>query len=156
MTYSANFIDAVVNQNTDEVFLFLVTLDHDDLVNPIRVVNNVENITSRSNVYTAFPFDLILPQDDGDTLPQVIISLSNVDLSLIDEIRSLNSSLDVTLEIVLASNPNYVEMTIEGMKTISIQYDAQKIEATCQIEDVLNLAFPKGAYLPSNFPGLFQ
>lgn len=156
MTYSANFIDAVVNQNTDEVFLFLVTLDHDDLLNPIRVVNNVEDITSRSNVYTAFPFDLILPQDDGDTLPQVIISLSNVDLSLIDEIRSLNSSLDVTLEIVLASNPNYVEMSIEGMKTISIQYDAQKIEATCQIEDVLNLAFPKGAYLPSNFPGLFQ
>lgn len=156
MTYSANFIDAVVNQNTDEVFLFLITLSHDDLLNPIRVVNNVENINSRGMEFTAFPFDLILPQDDGDTLPQVIISLSNVDLSLVDEIRSLNSSLDVTLEIVLASNPSYVEMSIEGMKTISVQYDAQKIEATCQIEDVLNLVFPKDSYLPSNFPGLFQ
>lgn len=156
MTYSANFIDAVVNQNTDEVFLFLLTLSHDDLFNPIRVVNNVESITSRGMDFTAFPFDLILPQDDGDTLPQVIISLSNVDLSLVDEIRSLNSSLNVTLEIVLASDPNYVEMSIDGMKTISVQYDAQTIQATCQIEDVLNLAFPKDAYLPSNFPGLFQ
>lgn len=156
MTYSVNFIDAVLNQNTDQVFLFLVTLDHEDLSAPIRVVNNVENISSRGYVYTAFPFDLILPQDDGDTLPQVIISLSNVDLSLVDEIRSLTGSLDVTLEIILASSPDTVEMSIDGMKTISIQYDAQKIEATCQVEDTLNLVFPNETYLPFNFPGLFQ
>ena len=156
MTYSANFIEAVVSQNTDEVFLFLLTLDHDDLASPIRVVNNVENITSNGNVYTAFPFELILPQDDGDTLPQVIISLSNVDLSLVDEIRSLTGALTVTLEVVLASSPNTIEMSIDGMQTISIQYDAQKIEATCQVEDTLNLIFPSDAYLPFNFPGLFQ
>lgn len=156
MTYSSNFIEAVVSQNTDEVFLFLLTLDHEDLEAPIRVVNNVENITSNGNVYTAFPFDLILPQDDGDTLPQVIISLSNVDLSLVDEIRSLTGALTVTLEVVLASSPNTIEMSIDGMQTISIQYDAQKIEATCQVEDTLNLVFPNDAYLPFNFPGLFQ
>ena len=124
------------------MFLFLLTLDHDDLASPIRVVNNVENITSNGNVYTAFPFELILPQDDGDTLPQVIISLSNVDLSLVDEIRGLTGALTVTLEIVLASSPNTIEMSIDGMKTISIQYDAQKIEATCQVEDTMNLIFP--------------
>jgi hypothetical protein len=156
MTYSSNFVEAVVSQNTDEVFLFLLTLDHEDLEEPIRVVNNVENITSNGNVYTAFPFELILPQDDGDTLPQVIISLSNVDLSLVDEIRSLTGALTVTLEIVLASSPNTIEMSIDGMQTISIQYDAQKIEATCQVEDTLNLVFPNDAYLPFNFPGLFQ
>ena len=156
MTYSANFIEAVVSQNTDEVFLFLLTLDHDDLVSPIRVVNNVENITSNGRVYTAFPFNLILPQDDGDTLPQVIISLSNVDLSLVDEIRSLTGALTVTLEVVLASSPNTIEMSIDGMQTISIQYDAQTIQATCQVEDTMNLIFPSDAYLPFNFPGLFQ
>lgn len=155
MTYSSSFIEAVVSQNTDEVFLFLLTLSHPDLVNPIRVVNNTENISSNGNVYTAFPFNLVLPQDDGESLPQVVITLSNVSLEFIDEIRGLNSALDVKLEIVLASSPGTVEMSIDGMKTYTISYDVQSIQATCQIEDVLNMSFPNELYLPSNFPGLF-
>lgn len=155
MTYSSSFIEAVVSQNTDEVFLFLLTLSHANLSGPIRVVNNTENITSNGNVYTAFPFNLVLPQDDGESLPQVVINLNNVTLEFIDEIRGLSGALDVKLEIILASSPNTIEMSIDGMKTYTINYDAQNIQATCQIEDVLNLSFPSELYLPSNFPGLF-
>jgi hypothetical protein len=155
MTYSSTFVEALVSQNTDEVFLFLLTLSHPDLSTPIRVVNNVENITSRSLVYQAFPFELILPQDDGDSLPQVVITLSNVSLEFIDEIRALNGALDVKLEVILASSPNTVEMSIDGMKTYTISYDTQSIQATCQVEDVLNMSFPNELYMPSNFPGLF-
>lgn len=155
MTYSSAFIEAVVSQNTDEVFLFLLTLSHQDLTTPIRVVNNTEYIISNGNVYTAFPFDLVLPQDDGQSLPQVVITLSNVNLEFIDEIRGLNGALDVKLEVILASSPDTIEMSIDGMKTYTISYDAQNIQATCQIEDVLNMTFPNELYLPSNFPGLF-
>jgi hypothetical protein len=155
MTYSSAFVEAVVSQNTDQVFLFLLTLNHTDLTNPILVVNNTENITSNGNVYTAFPFNLVLPQDDGESLPQVVITLSNVSLEFIDEIRGLNGALDVKLDVILASSPNTIEMSIDGMKTYTISYDAQNIQATCQIEDVLNMSFPNELYLPSNFPGLF-
>lgn len=156
MTFSASFVEAVVSQNTDQVFLFLLTLNHPELSAPIRVVNNTEDLVSNGHNYTAFPFNLVLPQDDGDTLPQVIITLSNVTLEFIDEIRSLTGALDVTLQVVLASSPNYVEMSIEGMKTYTINYDAQTIQAVCQVEDVLNMSFPNELYLPSNFPGLFK
>jgi hypothetical protein len=155
MTYSAAFVEAVVSQNTDEVFLFLLTLSHADLTTPIRVVNNTEDIVSNGNVYTAFPFNLVLPQDDGESLPQIVITLSNVTLEFIDEIRALNGALDVKLEVILASSPNTIEMSIDGMKTYTINYDAQNMQATCQIEDVLNMSFPSEIYLPSNFPGLF-
>jgi hypothetical protein len=155
MTYSSAFIEAVVSQNTSEVFLFLLTLSHPDLETPIRVVNNTENISSNERLYTAFPFNLVLPQDDGESLPQVVISLSNVTLEFIDQIRGLTGALDVRLDVVLASSPNTIEMSIDGMKTSIINYDAQNIQATCQIEDVLNMSFPSEIYLPSNFPGLF-
>ena len=156
MSYSPAFVQAVLQENTDHAFLFLLTLDHVDLAQPIRLVNNIENITSRGNLYSAFPFELILPQDDGETLPEVIISMSNVTLELVADIRTLQGALDVTLEIVLGDSPDYVEMAIVGMKTSSISYDAQRLQATCQVEDVLNLSFPQELYLPSNFPGLFQ
>lgn len=156
MTFSASFVEAVVSQNTDQVFLFLLTLNHPDLEAPIRVVNNTEDLDSNGNTYTAFPFNLVLPQDDGDTLPQVIITLSNVSLEFIDEVRGLTGALDVTLDVVLASSPDYIEMSIEGMKTYTINYDAQTFQAVCQIEDVLNMSFPNELYLPSNFPGLFK
>lgn len=156
MTYSSSFVEAVVSQNTDEVFLFLLTLSHVDLSAPIRVVNNTEDIYSNGFIYTAFPFNLVLPQDDGDSLPQVVITLSNVSLEFIDEIRALNGALDVKLEVILASSPNTIEMSIDGMKTYTISYDAQNIQATCQVEDVLNMSFPNELYLPSNFPGLFK
>lgn len=156
MTYSPAFVEAVVSQNTDEVFLFLLTLSHVDLPVPIRVVNNTEDVVSVGNTYTAFPFNLVLPQDDGDTLPQVVISLSNVSLEFIDEIRALNGALDVRLDVILASSPDTIEMSISGMKTYTINYDAQNMEAICQVEDVLNMTFPSELYLPSNFPGLFK
>jgi hypothetical protein len=156
MSYSPAFVQAVLQENTEDVFLFLLTLDHADLAQPIRLVNNIESVTSRGNLYSAFPFELVLPQDDGETLPEVIISMSNVTLELIEDVRTLQGALSVTVEIILSDSPDYVEMSIEGMKTNNISYDAQRLQATCQVEDVLNLAFPQELYLPSNFPGLFQ
>ena len=156
MTYSPAFVQAVLEENTEHAFLFLLTLDHASLDEPIRLVNDLQDVTSRGNVYSAFPFELILPQDDGETLPEVVISISNVSLELIESVRSIESALNVTLEIILSDSPDYIEMSIEGMKTNSINYDANKLQAVCQVEDVLNLAFPKELYLPSNFPGLFK
>jgi len=37
---------AINAQETDEIFLILLTISHDDLAEPIRVVSNNENITS--------------------------------------------------------------------------------------------------------------
>ena len=45
---------------TDEGLLVLLTIDHDDLSVPIRVVNNNANVQSRGDDFIAFSFDLII------------------------------------------------------------------------------------------------
>ena len=47
---------AINAEATEQVFLLLLTIDHEDLAEPIRVVNNTETITSRGELYVAYPF----------------------------------------------------------------------------------------------------
>jgi hypothetical protein len=156
VSYSTKLIQAALAENTAEVFLMLLTFNHETFAEPIRLVNNLEDITSRGNVYMAFPFSLALPVDDGDSLPTVEISCENASLELIDELRSLVSPMSVTLELILASTPDYIEQSIADMRVSGIEYDAQNLKLTANIDDLLNTIFPKERYLPSNFAGLFQ
>lgn len=156
MAFSQRLVQAVLEPNTDEVFLFLLTFNHPSFAEPIRLVNNLDNITSNGHEFTAFPLDLALPMDDSDSLPSVQITVQNASLELVDEIRSIQSPMSMKLELILASTPNTIEVSIENMRIASIQYDKQTIQMTCTVDDLLNTAFPKEKYLPSNFPALFK
>jgi hypothetical protein len=156
MAFSQKLIQAALEPNTGEVFLFLLTVSHPSFLQPIRLVNNVEPIVSRGQEYIAFPLEISLPPDDGETLPSIQIKASNASLELVDEIRSVVGPMELRLELILASSPDWIEASIENMRVASIQYDKDAITMTATVDDLLNLAFPKERYLPSNFAGLFK
>src|SRR5579885_2175455 len=79
---------AVNAQETGEVFLLLLTLDHDELAAPIRVVNNTVDIVSRGNTYIAYPFQLELPAEDADQISSVRLSIDNVDRTIVQSLRA--------------------------------------------------------------------
>jgi len=153
---SQKLVQAVMQPNTGEVFLLLVTFNHSSFPEPIYLVNNLENITSRGKEFLAFPIDLVLPPDDGDTLPSVQITCQNASLELIDEVRSVQGPMSVTIEMVLASSPDYVEASINDLRVAGAQYDKNTIQLTATVDDLLNTSFPKEKYQPGNFPGLFK
>lgn len=156
MAYSQNLIRAALDQNTKEVFLFLLTFTGGSITEPVRLVNNLEDVTSRGNSYMAFPLDLTLPIDDGDSMPSIKIVCQNASLQLIETIRNVGTVMYVKLEMILASSPDYIEASIENMRVSSVQYDKDAITMTCAMDDLLNTAFGRERYLPSNFPGLFK
>lgn len=154
--FSQKLVQAVMQPNTGEVFLLLVTFGHSSFTNPIRLVNNTESITSRGNLYTAFPIEIVLPPDDGDTLPTVQITCQNVSLELIDEVRSVQGPMSVTIEMIMASSPDFVEASIGDLRVAQAQYDKNTMQLTATVDDLLNASFPKEKYQPGNFPGLFK
>ena len=156
MSLSDKLVKAALAPETGEVFLMLLTFYHQEFEQPIRLVNNLEDIVSRGDTYVAFPFDLAMPPDDGESLPVVQITAQNATLELIDELRSIQSQMAVRIELILASSPDYVEALVDDMRVSSIQYDKQTIQMTCTVDDLLNTSFPGERYLPSNFPGLFK
>lgn len=141
-------------QESDDPFLMLVTLSHGSF-STIRLVNNTQDIVSNGNTFTAFPMLITLPKDDGETVRDVQIDFDNVSLELIDELRSITTAVDVNIDLVLASNPDTVQMTISDLKLRSISYDKQRVRARLMMDNFLAQEMDAETYGPTNYPGLF-
>jgi len=145
----------VFAQETEQVFLPLVTITHPDLAEPIRVVRNTEDIVSRGQEFVALGFDLTLPDDSEDSVPAMKLEIDNVDRRIVEAIRTITSPAQVTTEVVLASQPDTVEAAFEGYTLRDTEYDALRVTGTLALEDVLNEPFPSGTFTPNLFPGMF-
>lgn len=153
---SATFEAAVYAQETSEVFHILLAISHTDMSATLRFVSNSEDVTSDGDTYTAFPFKIDFPPADGeDQLPSVQLVIDNIDRSIIEELRSIDSAPTVAVSVVLASDPDTVECGPLSFTLKTIDYDAKLITAELGFEDILNEPFPAGTFTPTDFGGLF-
>lgn len=152
---SNTLLNQLFAQESNDPFLCLLTLSHADFASDIFLVNNSVDVISRGETYSAFPMRVILPADDGERAPQVTLELDNVSLELIDELRNITDPIGATLELILASDPDTVEISYEELKLKSITYDSKKIQAVLYIDDIFYTEIPHETYSPSNFPGVF-
>lgn len=154
-TLSNSAMQAAMAQSTDEVWVTLLDIEHPDFPATIRVCDNTENIVSGGNTYIAFPFRFAAPSDEEEREPKATLSISNVDQSIIDDIRSILSPPIITAYAVLASSPNSIEYGPLKLKADSVNYDAQNI--TLQLGFDAFADEPTGwiKYSPEYFPGMF-
>lgn len=146
---------ALYGPQTAEVFLHLLEIDHADLVTPIRLVDNTEDIVSNGDTYTAFPFSVSLPPDQEGELPRVQLVVDNVTQLLIAEVRSIATAFTVSLSVVMASDPDTVEAGPWAFEAKSVEYDVQRLTFTLAYESLLQEPFPYPIYSPVDYPGLF-
>lgn len=155
MPLSAKATAALFAQETAEVFLVLLTVEHQDLAEPIRVVNNTEDITSRGHLFVGWPFEVTLPDSDPQQVSRATLRIDNVDRQITAAIRGLTSSPTLTFEVIMASTPDVVEVSFGNMQLESVQYDALEISGELTYENVLIEPYPGDSFTPQNFPGLF-
>jgi hypothetical protein len=155
-TTSATFTRAVFSQETDETVVELLTLEHDLLPTPIRLARYYTNISSRSNTYTGCQFDLVWPQDKENEPPQATLQYQNISRDLIAAIRTLRTPMTATIEAVLASSPDVVEVSYSGMNVVANSYNVNVVEFTLSFERFTQEGFPGKTFGPANFPGIFK
>jgi len=142
-------------QETDEVWLVLVTIDHADLSQPIRVVNNTEDVTSGGDTYVAFPFDITLPDAREDAPPRARLVIDNVSREIAEAIRTISSAPSVTLEVIRAADPDTIEISWPFFKLRNVKWDVGKVSGDLTLEDFTSEPYPAGIFSPASFPGLF-
>jgi len=152
---SAELLAQLYYQESNDPFLILLTLSHESFPSDIRLVNNSVDIVSRTLTYTAFPMKIKLPMDDGESAREISIEFDNVSLELLNEIRTVTTSIDVKIEMVLASIPNDVQIEINDLKIQTVSYNKDTISARLFLDGFLNTEMTSEKYLPENFPGLF-
>ncbi len=148
-------IKEIQNFSSPVAWLFLLTIKTKGNA-PLRLVNNNEPITSRGNVYEPFPFALVLPEDTGDQLPKVSLSISNISGEIIKAIREQQDPPEISCELISSAYPDVVEKTLDFLQLRTVSYDAITITGQLEVVNVLTKGFPGESYDPVHFPGLFR
>ena len=136
-------------------FLILATITHDD-ISTIRLAQNTEDVVSRGNTFTAFPFEVLLPEQRADRLARATLEFCNIDRLLVPLLRSVHTPPSIRIEIVLASAPDVVEYGPYDYSVLGSNYDAQTARLECAHEDILNEPFPRDRFTPNTAPGVFR
>jgi len=152
---STAFRSALTAQETSEAILMLLEIDHASLGSPIRVGSDAVNTTSNGEVFVAYPFELQIPNDNDDGPPVAKLRIDNVDQTLTATIRSITTPPTCRMMLVLASDPDTIEIDLPGFEMKNISADKSSISAELTIENFMNEPFPGPKFMPSSFPGLF-
>lgn len=152
---SLNALSAVFRQHTDEAFILLAQFAHWPTNEVYYAALNTENVVSNGQVYTATWFDIVLPEISNRSPQGCQVSIDNVDLRLVGLLRSITEPLAVEIRVVLASQPDVIEMEFTDLVLREATWDVSKITGRLVSEDPLNQAFPAHQYDPRSFQGLF-
>ena len=162
---SLNFRQALFAQESGEVPIFLLTITHPDLADPIRLTTDpterkstdplVYRTMSRGEEFLFAGVDVTLPDEQDKAPPSSKLSIANVTRELIPLARSVSTPPSVKIEAVLASAPDDVEMTWPAMDMTNLTYDATFLQFDLTMDSLVTEPYPSGTFSPAAFPGLF-
>jgi len=160
------FKQAAYAQETDEVFVTLITLDSDELEEPIYICDDpferrvelgedIYGIESNGNVFVFMPFDIWLPRDDKTGTVSAKISIQNTDRRIVEVARSVTKPVSVKIQCILASDPDTIEIEFNNFQLSNVKYDVMTVDGDLTLNYWGLEPFPSWCFTPANFPGLF-
>lgn len=150
MALVPNILEPALN----EALFALITITPADGEDTLRIVNNNEQIVSRGKTYLPYAFTLTLPADTGEGSPTLTMTIDNVDRVLTEIVRELLDPPEVKLELVFSDTPDVVEKTIDFLRLVSAEYDAQSINFTLESFNILMLPAIDQIYDGDQWPDL--
>ena len=154
-TLSQTALQALLAQNTSQAFVMLMKIEHADLTEPIRVALSNEDIASNGETYKASNFQVNLPQERENDPPRVSVSVDNVDRNIVAGIRTISGAPTFSLQVVLKSSPNTVEISASELTMRNAEWDEQTVTGELTYEDILNEPLGR-RFIPKDYPALFQ
>jgi hypothetical protein len=155
-TLTNSAITAGNKPETDEVFLYILEINHPVLVTPIRVVNNNENIISNGDTYLATAFKFTPPSQEGGELTPAKLTIDNIDRTIMLAVRSISDSLQVNASVILASDPDTIEIGPLSMELIKVSYNVSTITGEITYLQELQNYISSTVVRNYNFPGLLE
>jgi hypothetical protein len=142
-----------------QVWLFLVNIDHSSFDDPIRLCNNEETVISNNDIYLPIGIQVSLPDESADEMPKVNMRIADVDKTILTKLRGVpiqNSPRPVvTIRLVMAITPDSPEAGPYRFELEQHTRDKEGLTLTLGVENILRRAFPGKDVLPQAFPNLF-
>ena len=162
--------------SVDSILLHSIELNHSGFTNPIRVVNNNEDVyatleseapynANESVKFVACGFELTLPSIDKNKLPELVIKIDNIYLP--DEhkrisdygVDALDTFDNVSLIYRMFNGKDEVLTPLElpyHLTLYGVSADLYTVQAKAKFFNAENEEFPKNIYSLKEFPTLMQ
>jgi hypothetical protein len=146
---------AVTAPETEQVFLHLLTVETSGGA-VLRFVDNNQNITSRGNIFYAAGFTVILPEQTENAPKPCRLAIDNTDLSIFQTIKSAaGQDVTVTACVIMADTPDVYERGPLKYRLRNVRAAKETIEGEVYDFYLTDRKFPKDAYTPEDFEGMF-
>lgn len=156
MARSAEYNKVVNSVSATEFPLILVEIDHSGLTEPVRVVNDQQDITHNGDLFQAMNFSIKIPNQPETGRVGAKITIDNIGKELISWLEVSNGGSGSTAKLiqVLRSVPNVTEAEYNLYLT-NISIDANVVSATLSYTDIYNQTCFPYVYNVHTAPGLF-
>jgi hypothetical protein len=164
-TVSDVFKKAMFDQETSEIPVLLLTITHPDLPETIRISSDnadlldyeqqLRGTISRLNNYNFLPVSASLPEEGEDASNTIQITVDNVSQELTEPLKSTVTPATVTVEIVLASAPDDVEVSFPDFQLTSADVDAGSVKLSLTVDVMASEPYPADNFTPAAFGGLW-
>lgn len=155
MSLSNDAVVQVSENHGEEALLWLMTITSAELASPLYLVNNNEEIVSNGQKYEPFPFEVILPPDDGGKPQNLVLKTYNLAPELMDVIRKPTEPPQVQIDLVSTADLNFVEKSIGFMTVGAAEYDALEVTFQLNAGGWAGRKSLNNIYNQSEFPALF-
>lgn len=163
---SERFNGAAFAQESGDVVVVLITIDHPSLDAPLRFSSDpttrlsddplLYGTVSRGETFYFVPVKVALP-DEQDRSPEAKLTLDNISRDTIALIRAAVSPPPTALlEVVLAATPDVVEASFADFTVSKATSDAQQVEIELTFDTLGAEPVPAMKFDPGRFPGLFN
>ena len=154
-SYTAHFKERTGSTGGEEP-LYLMEIVHEDLAVPIRVVNDTQDLVHLGNTYTAYPFEISLPEDMSGQLPRAQLRIDNTGRELTQWIDSSlgGRGAQVTVKQVVRDTPDVIEYQIT-CDLMNVVQTIPEISSQLGYDDVLNMPGLVIQHRPDINPGIF-
>jgi hypothetical protein len=163
-TLSLNFREAINAEESGEVAIFLLTITHPDLDEPIRLSTDptervsdvplVYKTVSQSEDFIYVPMQVIIPDEREGSAPRAQFRICNVTRELTEFVRSTTTPAQARIQLVMASDLDEVEVESPWLDIISVNNSARDLTFDMTLNSMAAEQWPVDSMDPSAFPSL--
>lgn len=155
---STRAIRAWFARRSDDPTITLITFDHDDLDQPVRVAINTvgDDIVSNGLTFTAVGSIQASFVTDDDQPPRGQIGVVNVDGEIGLALQDLEDPVKVTMQAVQASDPDTVEKEIVEFEWRDVEVTSLLVTGSVSHFQLTDEPFPFLRVVPRYFHALFR
>ena len=153
MSLSTYGREALLRQNTEAVLITLVEVIHE--TGSFKFTSDAVATLSRGVTYVPKPFYASGMYYQKGQPAEAMFSVTNVDRSMVYEIRTQTTPMSVTVTVVTAQQPDTVELTYSGLQWRNPTVTGSTASGPLTMEHFLQEPFPGRRMTPARYPALF-